>query len=343
MDDPIRYLTEAQTRLASARLDPVAVIRDVLVRHAKQEVVLPAEAYLGWTTATGASARSINMPAMVLGADAVAGTKVINASLDNIDRGLPRASGLTMLFDVHTGRIRCVMAAAHVSALRTAAVSVAAASELVRPGASRVAVIGSGAIAESHARLLAGRLTGIRELAVYDHVPDRAAAFAGRAGADLAAHGVAVSVAGSARAAVEDADLVLPCTTTTTPYIELSWLRPGAVVVNVSLDDVGPDVVAGADLLLVDDWSLVRDDAHRLLGRMHRAGELTGPDETPRPGVARVHGELGEVFAGVRPGRVADDQTILVNPFGMAVEDVALAAAIDRIAAELDLGTALDR
>lgn len=343
MDDAIRYLTEAQTRQACARLDPVAVVRDVLVRHAKHEVVLPAEAYLGWTTAGGASARSINMPAMVLGQDPVAGTKVINASLDNVDRGLPRASGLTMLFDVHTGRIRCLMAAAHVSALRTAAVSVAAAAELARPGAEVATVIGSGAIAEAHVRLLAGRLTGIRELVLYDLVPDRAAALVDRLAADFETHGVRATVAGSARAAVEGADLVIPCTTTTTPYIERAWLRTGAVVVNVSLDDVGPDVMAGADLLLVDDWALVRDDAHRLLGRMHRAGELTGPAEAPRPGVARVHGELGEVFAGVRPGRVGDDQTIVVNPFGMAVEDVALAGEVYRVAVDLDLGISLDR
>lgn len=343
MRDPIRYLTEAQTRQACDRLDPLAVVREVLVRHANREVVLPAEAYLGWTTPAGASARSINMPAMVLGREPTAGTKVINASLDNIDRGLPRASGLTMVFDVHTGRITCLMAAAHVSALRTAAVSVASAAELLRPGARAAAVIGSGAIAESHARLLAERLDGIAELTVFDRVAARAAAFVERLRPHLDHHGVRAVVADSARAAVDGADLVLPCTTTTTPYIELSWLRPGAVVVNVSLDDVGPDVVGGCDLLLVDDWSLVRDDTHRLLGRMHRAGELTGPDETPRPGVPRVHAELGEVFAGVSPGRVADDQTILVNPFGMAVEDVALAAEVLRVARELELGTPLDR
>ena len=337
--DTIVYLTEAQTRQACRHLDAVAVVREVLVKQAKGEVVLPAEAYLGWTTPSGAGARSINMPAMVGGRHPVAGTKVINASLDNVERGLPRASGLTMLFDVHTGRIACVMAAAHVSALRTAAVTTAAAEELARPDASAAAVIGTGAIAERHVRLLAERLTGLAELAVYDQFPNRATEFAAR----LGGLGPRVRVAGTAEEAVRGADLVVPCTTTTTPYIRHDWLRPGALVVNVSLDDVGPDVVERADLLVVDDWNLVRDDRHRLLGRMHRDGRLRGPDQLDEPGVPRVHAELGEVLAGTRPGRTDAEQIILVNPFGMAVEDVALAAEVHRVATELGLGSRLER
>ena len=129
-DDSICYLNEAETRFVCEHLDPIEVIRRALILHGSDETVLPAEAYLGWRAADGASARSLSMPAMLLGPDRSAhaiGTKVINGSPGNVSRGLPRASGLTMLFDPLTARITTVTASQHLSALRTACVSVIAA------------------------------------------------------------------------------------------------------------------------------------------------------------------------------------------------------------------------
>src|SRR5207247_6559065 len=115
------------------------------------------------------------------------------------------------------------------------------------------------------------------------------------------------------------ADLVVTVTTSTTGYVRHSWLEPGALVVNVSLDDLLPEVLLRADKLFVDDWSLVAADEHRLLGRLIREGTIRAVD-----------GELGELLGGSRPGRSRAEEIVVVNPFGLAIEDPAIANEVSR-------------
>jgi ornithine cyclodeaminase len=115
----------------------------------------------------------------------------------------------------------------------------------------------------------------------------------------------------------------------------------------VSLDDVEPDVVRRADLVLVDDWSLVSSDRRRLLGRMYHDGELLAPDGSSsvaaRPDARRVDGSLADLLAGTVRGRQSIDDIVLSNPFGMGVLDVALSAAVLDVAESEGLGVLLDR
>ena len=112
------------------------------------------------------------------------------------------------------------------------------------------------------------------------------------------------------------------------------------MLVHVSLDDALPDVVEKADLVLVDDWELVRDDPRRLLGRLYRAGELHGPGEANGTGRA-VDASIGDVLIGAHPGRGGEEEVILVNPFGMAICDIALAREVHEGAREAGLGISL--
>jgi ornithine cyclodeaminase/alanine dehydrogenase-like protein (mu-crystallin family) len=340
---PIWYLVEDETRRACDRLDPVKIVRDTLVLHAAGEVQLPAEAYLGWISPSGAAARSLNMPGYVGGGYEMPGTKIINACLGNPDQGLPRASGLTVLFDRHTARITCVMASAHISALRTASVTVACAQMLLAQKVITAGVIGAGKIAKTHIELLARTLPGLAYVAVYDQDASRAHQLTQGMSRSLRGHGVRIEVADSAQSAVLGADLVVPATTTVQGYIEYSWLSRGAVVVNVSLDDLKPDVLLQADSLLVDDWGLVSADTHRILGRMSREGLVVGPGQTAKPGGRPVDAELGQVFAGRHPGRHWPEDIVVVNPFGMAIEDIALAAEVYRVAKREGRGIPLPR
>lgn len=83
-------------------LDPAAIVRDALILHERGESDLPPETSLRWTTAGGVSARSLNMRGALGGAFGRGGTKIINASLANGRRGVPRASGVALLFDTET-------------------------------------------------------------------------------------------------------------------------------------------------------------------------------------------------------------------------------------------------
>lgn len=349
-DTDLLYLSRAHVIECLAQVDPVAVTADALRRHALGETILPDEAYLPWQTAAGHSARSLGMPGALHTDDGlVLGLKVINASLGNPANGLARSQGLLMMFDAETAYPWAVMESAYISALRTAAVTAVAAQRLGPERIGRLAVLGCGTLAQAHLRLLPTVLGDLTGIALYDLEAARAEKLADALRADPDTAHLAVETSAGPRECVEGADLVLTVTVTTEGYIEHGWLKPGALIAHVSLDDVLPEVVSGADLVVVDDWGLVSHDDRRLLGRMWRAGQLrdaTGAYRagvTPDPTAAQVHTSIGDVLAGRHPGRAAASDIVLSNPFGMSILDVALGGVVARTAQERGLGLRIPR
>ena len=78
---------------------------------------------------------------------------------------------------------------------------------------------------------------------------------------------------------------------------------------------------------------------------MYRAGQIIGPDDpaTSKPGCRKIDAQLGDLVTGRRPGRRQDSDIILVNPFGLAIEDVAVAARVYQVARQRGLGHYLER
>jgi ornithine cyclodeaminase len=349
-DTDMLYLSRAQVIACLAGVDPVAVTAEALRRHAVGQTILPDEAYLPWRTPDGHQARCLGMPGALHTDDGlVLGLKVINGSLGNPARGLARSQGLLMMFDPETAYPWAVMESAHISALRTAAVTAVSALRLGPEPIGRLAVLGCGTLAQAHLRLLPSVLGKLTEVVLFDLDPARSAALAGLVRTDPDTAHLTVETSPTARAAVEGADVVVTVTVTVEGYLEHAWLKPGALVAHVSLDDVLPEVVTGADLVVVDDWGLVSHDDRRLLGRMWRAGQLRDPDGGYRPdtvadpAAGQVHTTLGDVLAGRHPGRSRPTDIVLSNPFGMSVLDVALGAVVARTAETRGLGLRIPR
>lgn len=340
-DDRILYLSRQDVGEILGAIDAVAVVRRTLVEHAEGRALLPAEAYLEWESPNGGRSRSLAMPGAV---ENVVGTKIINANPANAVVGLPRADGLTLLFDPATARVRAILAASPLSAVRTAAVTVIAAQSLGAALISTAAVIGSGEIARAHVDLLARALPDLRDVRVFDIDRRRAEEFVARVGDErIRERSIRASVWGTAKEAIRGAQLVVPATTTESGYIQSGWLCPGALLVHVSLDDLLPQAVLDADRLYVDDWELVRADSRRMLGRMIRDGLVAGPGEAAPRGGRTIDGTLGEVVTGRALGRRQEDEVVVVNPFGMAITDVALAAAVVESAEARGIGRVLRR
>ena len=343
MSDRFLYLSRADVERALAEVDPVAVTAGAHRLHAQGRTVLPAECYLSWRTSDGHAARSLAMGGRLETESAPTGVKVINGSLGNVAAGLPRASGLTLLLDGETARVESVLDAARISSVRTAATSMLAFLEFGRAEAPTLTIVGAGVIGGAHLDLALEHVPGLATVYVADADPARAGALVHERAGPLAAAGVACEVL-PPREAISRGDLVVTATTTTEPYVGTDWLRPDAVVANVSLDDLTPDVYYDARLLLVDDWNLVKLDEHRLLGRLYRAHEIGAPGDAN--GARRnVDGELGQALNG-DPGiraKAAADGVVVLNPFGLAIEDIALAAAVDAVARERGYGQWIDR
>jgi ornithine cyclodeaminase/alanine dehydrogenase-like protein (mu-crystallin family) len=346
-DDQLFYVPRAEVVRACASVDIIAVVAAALRHHAAGATLLPDEAYLGWPAPDGAAARCLAMPGGVPTGDGTSdgtgdgtggglslGLKVINGCLSNPQRGLARAQGLILLFDPQTAWPRAMLEAAHISALRTAAVSAITAQHLGRPGLASMAVIGCGALARAHLQLLPSALPGLDRVSLYDTDPLRSRRLAEDLRAQDAGARLRVTESTEPRECVRDADLIVTTTTTTTGYLSYDWLRRGALIAHVSLDDVLPEVVHRADLLVVDDWELVGTDTRRLVGRLYHAGRLRSPDgryhpaSTPDPSARAVDTTLGRLLTGDHPGRRTPDDIVLSNPFGMSILDIAVAHAV---------------
>ncbi|MFE0650832.1 ornithine cyclodeaminase [Streptomyces sp. NPDC059534] len=333
----ITYLDSGDVARLTAGLPVAELAHDTLLAYRRKEAGLTPEAALRWTTPSGASARSLVLPGW--SGDAY-GCKIINASLGNRLLGRPRAAGLVVLNDPETARPVCIMEGGRISALRTAGVSVAA-LRAVRDltALRRVAFLGCGRQAEVHRELLADACPGIDEVFLYDQDAGRAEELAARLRA--ADPAVAVTVTGDARTAVESAEVTVAATTTTEPYVALDWVPSGATFVNVSLDDAAESLLLGCDHLFVDDWELVVDDDHRLLGKLARAGRVAAPGTAAPDGGRTVDASLPALFSGEYARTINPGDRVVVNPFGMGVQDIALAAAVYARASERGVGRSL--
>ncbi|HEX4806076.1 MAG TPA: 2,3-diaminopropionate biosynthesis protein SbnB [Conexibacter sp.] len=307
----------------------VEALRGALALHAEGKTAQPLKPYLRWRRRGHIADRIIAMPGYVGGTDPMAGIKWIGSKHDNPSaRGIPRASAVIVLNDPETHFPVAIMEGGEISGMRTAGVTVLACEYLARPGFQAIALVGCGFIGRLHALGLLESFPAIERIYLYDHHRAAADALAQELG-QLGRAGLTVTVCDAAEEAVCRGELVVPCTVTARPYIELDWLMPGAFVSNISIMDVTPDVYLGVDKLIVDDWEQANRE-RKTINQLVLAGRLKQSD---------LHAELGDVVRGIKPGREHRDERILLNPMGMAIEDVACAAAVYRTAREQGAGT----
>jgi thiomorpholine-carboxylate dehydrogenase len=234
--------------------------------------------------------------------DALA-VKLITLRQANAARGLPSMLATLVLMDPATGQTLAVMDATWLTELRTAAVSAVAADALTAPGPKVVAMLGSGALARSHALALRA-VRPVKEIRIWSRKADNVA----RCARDV--DGVACA---SAEEAVRGADIVCTVTSASEPVLKGAWLKPGAFVAAVGaprptwreLDDE-----AMLNALVADS----REAAQKESGDVILSG-------------AQVTAELGEILAGSKPAPPLG-ATVIFKALGQAVEDAVAARLV---------------
>ncbi|MBD0383538.1 2,3-diaminopropionate biosynthesis protein SbnB [Paenibacillus sedimenti] len=297
------------------------VIEEALKLHAQGQYVQPLKPYLRVPGEGGEPGhiadRIIAMPSYVGGDMKVSGLKWIGSKHDNPGtRGLERASGIIVLNDPASNYPIALMEAALISSMRTAAVTAVGVKYLAKRTFASVTVIGCGLIAERQLQAVCELFPQVTVVHLYDTRPQAASRLAERIAA--AYQQVSCRVEDSAEQAVRCGDVVIPCTVADQPYISYSWLRPGAFVSNISIMDLHKDVFLQADKVVVDDWEQSNREK-KIIHQLVQEG-LFSKDA--------LHAELGEIAAGLKPGRERDDEIIVLNPMGMALEDIACAYRI---------------
>ncbi|WP_087456924.1 2,3-diaminopropionate biosynthesis protein SbnB [Tumebacillus avium] len=310
----------------------VKALSNALELHAKKDIVQPLKPYLRVDEKNGHIAdRIIAMPAYVGGEAPVSGIKWIGSKADNPQkRGMERASALIVLNDPETNYPIAVMEGSLISGMRTAAVTVLAAKYLAREGFTTVACMGSGIIARMQLQSLLEQFPSITTIHLFDLNPEAAGRLANELTEKHA--GLQVIVSPDAETAVRQGDLVVTCTVTDKPYIPFSWLKKGAFVSNISIMDVEKEVFLKADKVVVDDWDQCNREK-KVINQLVLEGTFSRE---------KLHAELGEILTGARPGRENEDEIILLNPMGLAIEDIASAHEVYQRAVRENAGTRLN-
>jgi ornithine cyclodeaminase len=309
----IVILAEQELR-RQVRLDEVAVrcVEQAFAALATGKVVLPPILRLDIVEHHG----EVDVKtAYVPGLDSFA-IKISPGFFDNPKLGLPSLNGLMVLLSARTGLVEALLLDnGYLTEVRTAAAGAVAAQHLARRDARRAAILGSGA----QARLQLEALTLVRPIesaALWarrrEQSEDTARSLSDRLG-------IPVRAAASAAEAVVDADVIVTTTPATAPVLKAEWLRPGQHVTAMGSDaehknELEPAVLTRADLYVCD-----RVAQCARLGELHHA-VAAGIVEADAPWP-----ELGQIIAGARPGRRADDEITVCDLTGTGVQDTAIA------------------
>jgi len=266
-----------------------------------------------------------------LGAGGLSGVKVVGDFVDNYARGLPSELGLLTLYDPGTGIPLSIMDATLITACRTGAMTAVGARYLARPDARVLGHVGARGTAFWNVVLL-DEMFDLDEIRVTSRRPESREAFARQlAGVTRAP----VRVTSTADEAFDGADILVEASRLTAPepLLRTGAVRPGAFVVPYgTISAVELDLLDVMDKVVVDDWREAQSG---------RFGALRPHVDSGRLSAGSLHAELGQIVAGLRPGRERPDERILLWHRGLSILDIAVGALILRRAEQAGIGTML--
>jgi ornithine cyclodeaminase/alanine dehydrogenase-like protein (mu-crystallin family) len=227
-----------------------------------------------------------------------------------------------ILNDVDTGIPYAVMDCAGITAMRTGAASALSAKYLARPNSETVGILACGVQGRTNLEALAC-LFPVKRVYAYDVLPEVQEKFIAEMTDRFGFEIIGVK---EPRQAVVESDLVVtsgPILKHPNPPIEKDWLRPGAYGSAVDFDSYWTgEALAQMDRISTDDHAQFQ--YYKSVGYFQ---------QTPEP-----YADLGELVAGLKPGRLDENERTLAINLGLAMDDMAVAPTIYECAKEKGLG-----
>jgi alanine dehydrogenase len=242
----------------------------------------------------------------------------INANFPgNPGQGLPTIQGVVAVYDADDGRVLALMDSSALTIIRTGAATGVAAKYLSREDSRSLAICGCGN--QGRISLLAiARVRSLEKAFVFDTDKKRAAQFA-REMSDLVQ--IPVELVEDFRTAANQSDICITCTPSKTPVLTSGDVRQGTFIAAVGTDsedksEIDPSLIASSVLIAdIREQSAAFGDFHHALA-------------SKRVGADHLRAELGEVIAGRKKGRISNDEVIVFDSTGMALQDVVSAAIV---------------
>lgn len=327
----MRVLSRADVQHAVTMAEAIETVQAAYIQLSTAEATVPVRLGVEVPEAGGVI---LYMPAYLARSGGL-GAKIVTVFPRNPAAGLPTIHALVVVNDARTGAPTAVMEAGHLTALRTGAASGVATRLLSRPGSRVAAIIGAGVQGRTQLQAVC-TVRDIERAWVYDPDPAAAARFAEEMGARGGRIPADVRVAGTAAAAVREADVICTATTSSHPVFADADLKPGAHINGIGaftpqMQEIPAETVRRARVVV--------DSVEACLAE---AGDLIIPLEQAVISRDHMSAEIGQVAAGACPGRTDPQEITFFKSVGNAVQDVAVAQLILARAAELGLGVEVE-
>lgn len=255
-----------------------------------------------------------------------AGLKWVAGFPENYRRDLPYITGLLILNDVETGLPLAIMDCTWVTGMRTGAATGVAAKFLARPESETVGILACGVQGRTNLIALA-ELFPLRRVHAYDVNKKTQDDYVREVGKK---HGVEAVGVDHPREAVEGMDLIVtsgPILRIPHATIQAGWMKEGAFASLVDFDSYwAPAAMKEVDKFVTDD--IPQLEHYREVGYFQ--------DLPP------IYGGLGEIAAGLKPGRENPAERTMTCNLGLAMDDMATAPLIHQRALEQGIGTWLE-
>jgi alanine dehydrogenase len=245
----------------------------------------------------------------------------------NLRAGLGNHQSATLLFDPETGRASALVSANYLTGVRTGAASAIATRYLSRADSAVLGIVGAGAQAHHQLRATAA-VRPIRSVHAWARSAEHLAALA-RTAQEL---GLAFTAATGAREVTEVADVLVTVTPAQQPLVEAAWVRAGTHINAMGADTRGKQEL---DPRLVATAAVFVDEA----AQATTIGECQHAFATGLITPASFRASLGEVVAGLAPGRRSAEEITLFDGTGVALQDLVVARLVVRLARERGMGS----
>ncbi len=325
----VRYLNHADVQaLALSDAEILAAVEEGLRAQGRGETTIeprmhlvPEKDYPGHFNVLRGYLRPLGM----------AGVKVVGDFYRNYEVGLPSELAILNLFDPKNGSPIAMIDASDITDMRTGAVTAIGAKHLARKNSKVLGHVGARGTSFWNVKLL-DSLFHFDEIRVHSRRPESRNAF----GAELEkALKKKIVVTEDWESCVKGADIVVEASRLEkpSPMLKTAWIKQGACVipygtmsaVELSLTDI-------MDKMVMDDWGQAKAGPFGALRAHVDAGKLS--EKT-------LHAELGQIVAGLKPGRESDAETNLFWHRGLSLSDIALGAAMLAKANRMGVGQTL--
>ena len=306
-------ITQPQARELLAQLDVPQILRKLFRDLAAGHAVQPAQQLVEFPQGAGDFINYLG----VLAEDGVYGVKT---SPYIVREQGPLVTAWTLLMSMQTGQPLLLCDAAELTTARTAATTAVAVDALAPQKAQRLAIIGSGKVAQAHLHYVKG-LREWQSINLYSPGLDSLDA---EAKARLTGLDPRLTLATSREAAIHDADVIMLCTSSAGPVIDPSTLSKPALITSISTNAPRAHEVPPQSLSAMQVFCDYRVTTPGSAGEMLIAGEQHGWDKSA------IVGDLADLISG-KVQRPAYDRHVFFRSIGLGLEDIALANAIYRL------------